>query len=95
MLGEPRTAGDALHEDDVAILSFYENCTAKAAIERDDNPLTPAEKIEHREAVRAARLKELRHWAGFTAMSRIARKKANHLIDAKWVDKWKWNQASD
>ena len=69
--------------------------TAKALIERDDNLLTPAEKVEHREAIRAARLKELRHWAGFKAASRAKRRGANNLIDAKRVDKWKWTQASD
>ncbi|CAK0867548.1 unnamed protein product [Prorocentrum cordatum] len=95
MLNEPRITGEASHEDDMVILSFYDDGTAKAVIERDENLLTAAEKTEHREAVRAARLKELRHWAGFKAMSRISRKSANNLIDAKWVDKWKWTQASD
>eukprot|EP00959_Pyramimonas_sp_CCMP1952_P236595 4944415-Pyramimonas_sp.AAC.1 len=95
MLCEPRIIGDLEHEDDVVVLSICDDGPAKAVIERDVGLLTPAEKIEHREAVRAARIKELRHWAGFTAMSRRGRKLARNLIDAKWVDKWKWTQAAD
>ena len=67
MLSEPRIVGDPGHEDDVVMLSFYEDGTAKAVIERGDSLLAPAEKVEHREAIRAARLKELRHWAGSKA----------------------------
>ncbi|CAK0824005.1 unnamed protein product, partial [Prorocentrum cordatum] len=60
MLSEQRVAGNPGHEGDAVVLSFYEDGTAKAVIERDDSTLMPAEKIEHREALRAARLKELR-----------------------------------
>ncbi|CAK0888018.1 unnamed protein product, partial [Prorocentrum cordatum] len=95
MLSETLPWGDPRHENDVVVLSSYEDGTAKAVIERDDSILTPAEKIEHREALRAALLKQLRQWAGFMAMSRTSWRGAKNLVDAKWVDEWKWTQASD
>eukprot|EP00959_Pyramimonas_sp_CCMP1952_P305368 6390406-Pyramimonas_sp.AAC.1 len=59
MPSEPCVEGDPRHADDVVTFTFYGDVTAKVVIERDDSILTPAEKIEHREACNACRLPAL------------------------------------
>eukprot|EP00974_Lingulodinium_polyedra_P077486 7502041-Lingulodinium_polyedra.AAC.1 len=59
----------ALGPDDVLELYFTPH-GVQSVIQRDDANLTPGEFKEHHEAVRAARLKELKHWAGFKGFHR-------------------------
>ena len=91
-LDTPAVAGPANHPSDVIVIALLENGKRSAVIERDDNVLGKAEKQEHAQALRSARLKELRQWVEHKAFHRVPRRHARNLIDATWVDKWKWVQ---
>ena len=58
-------------------------------VETDTDILTQQELSQHKEAVTAAMLDELKTWQKYGCFSRKARKSARNTIDVRWVLKWK------
>ena len=63
------------------MLRCFYNGDKKAILERDDDLLTPEDRKEFAEEVRAAMLEELKRWSDQKIGQRYPRKKAGNIVD--------------
>eukprot|EP00439_Symbiodinium_sp_Y106_P049299 s2398_g6.t1 len=78
-----------LGPEETHVLRVYASGYRNAVIQRDSDLLTSSEMQQHRTAVSAAILEELKIWERYKCFRRVSRKSAHNVMDSKFVAKWK------
>ena len=86
-----------MQDDEVAVMQVYLNGSKnkKTVIERDTDNLTADEFVEHKPAVDAAILEELRVWVKYSTFERWPRQGSQNIMTSRFVAKWKWIDNAD
>ena len=84
------TMGHLVLDGDCLVYSVSSAGTGQPTIVRDVGALTSEELRQHRDAVSAAKLKEVKGLHDLGCLARFLRSRSRNRVDTRWVLAWKW-----
>ncbi len=89
LCGGTTAIGRELKKDEFYVVRIFMSGQKQTVVEREQNILSSQEAQKHEKACTQAMNDEIMRWHTLGAFKRMPRKLATHVIDARWVLKWK------